>query len=512
MTLSFRWTALAVLAALPVIVPTACAQDYSGLGPEQGAQSPSLSSPAQSPVRQGNRPYPRTTPASSYSLTQTNPFYGSIPTGEATPGILRLSLDDVIQRALRQNLGLLLGEQRTRTARSQQLQELSRLLPAITGVASESVAQENLAARGIKFPGVPQTVGPFGFFDARAYLSQPLFDLSALNHERAAVQNLSAAQYSYQDARNFVVFVAAAAYLQALSSASRITDAQAQLETAQALYSQAVDLHKAGLSPAIDSLRSQVQQQSRQQTLVTARNDFAKNKLTLARIIGLPPGQEIELPDSVPYSALDGIVLQDALRRAYTSRPDLKSVAAQVRSAELTRQAAQSERLPTVGVDADYGDIGVNPASSHGTFHVTGSLRIPLFTGGRVRGEVMQAGVMVEQKKSELEDLRGRVDFEIRAAFLDLGAAAEQVRLGSSSMDLAQKALAQSRDRFAAGVADNLEVIQAQEALASANDFYISSLYSYNLAKLTLARVMGVAETEGRQYLEGPPPGGPHLG
>ena len=273
----------------------------------------------------------------------------------------------------------------------------------------------------------------------------------------------------------------------------------------------AVDLHQAGLSPAIDSLRSQVQQQSRRQTLVTVRNDFAKNKLTLARIIGLQAGQEIELVDSVPYSALDGITLPDALRRAYASRSDLKSVAAQVRAAELTRKAAQSERLPTVGVDADYGDIGVNPANSHGTFHVTGSLRIPLFTGGRVRGEVMQADVFVEQKKSELEDLRGRVDFEIRAAFLDLGAAAEQVRLGASSMDLAQQALAQSRDRFTAGVADNLEVIQAQEALAGANDFYISSLYSYNLTKLTLARAMGVAEAEGRQYLEGPHLESPHL-
>ena len=175
-------------------------------------------------------------PATNYSLTQTNPFYGSVPTGEATPGILRLSLDDAIQRALRQNLGLLLGDQRTRTARAQQMQELSRLLPAITGVASENVAQENLAARGIKLPGAPQIVGPFSFFDARAYLSQPLLDLSALNRERAAAQNISAAQYSYQDARNFVVFVAAAAYLQALSSASRIADAQAQLETADALY------------------------------------------------------------------------------------------------------------------------------------------------------------------------------------------------------------------------------------------------------------------------------------
>ncbi len=485
-----------------VCISTARAQDSFGLSTmEQGVLLQNPSAPAQSP--NGNRQTPRPMPAANYSLTQTNPFYGSVASGQATGGILRLSLDDVIQRALHQNLGLLLGDLRTRSARAQQLQELSRLLPSITGVASANVAQENLAARGINFPGVPLVVGPFSFFDARAYLSQPVLDLSALNRERASVQNVSAAQYSYQDARNFVVFVAAAAYLQALSSGSRIVDAQAQLATAQALLAKAVDLHKAGLSPAIDELRSQVQQQTRQQALVTVRNDFAKNKLTLARIIGLPAGQEIELADTAPYSSLDGIGLQDALRRAYDSRPDLKSAAAQVRAAELNRRATQSERLPTVGVDADYGDIGETLAHTHGTFHVTGSVRIPIFTGGRIRGEVMQAGVVVDQKNSELEDLRGRVDFEIRAAFLDLNAAAEQVRLGASSTELAQKALEQSRDRFSAGVADNLELVQAQEALAGANDFYISSLYSYNLAKLTLARAMGVAEAEGRRYLEG---------
>ena len=174
-----------------------------------------------------------------------------------------------------------------------------------------------------------------------------------------------------------------------------------------------------------------------------------------------------------------------------------------VRSAELARKAASAERYPSVGAETDYGLSGVNPGSSHGTVDAAATLRIPIFQGGRVHGDVLRADASLTEERQRLEDLRAKIDQEVRDVYLDLEAAAQEVSVEKSAVTLATQTLEQSRDRFSSGVTDNIEVVQAQDALAIANDAYIASLYSYNLAKISLARATGVAESKYSEYLRG---------
>jgi outer membrane protein TolC len=300
-----------------------------------------------------------------------------------------------------------------------------------------------------------------------------------------------------------VVLAVGNGYLMAIATAARIETTDAQVKNAQALYGKATDQLKAGLSPAIDTLRSQVELQTRQQQLIAARNDFAKQKLSLARIIGLPPGQEFVLTEKAPYQSLTPLPLEVYLQRAYTSRSDFQAAQAQVRAAELSRRAATAGHYPSLDVNANYGDIGVTPAHSNGTWQVTGGLNIPIFAGGKTHSDVLEADAQLKEARSQLADLRGRIDYEVRAALLDLSSAAEQVEVARSSVDLAEQAFTQSSDRFAAGVTDNLEVVQSQESVASAHESYIQSLYAHNLAKIELARAIGDAEQGVKRYLKG---------
>jgi len=249
-------------------------------------------------------------------------------------------------------------------------------------------------------------------------------------------------------------------------------------------------------------LRAQVEQQNRQQQLIVSRNNFAKQKLALARIIGLPPGQEFTLIDTAPYEPLVSQGLEPSLQRAYASRSDYLAAMQQVRAAERFRNAATAEHYPSLSFTGNYGDLGTSPGNSHGTFQVIGTLNIPIFQGGKTHGEVLEAEAKLRQNRQQLENLRGQIDYEVRASLLDLAAADEQVQVAKSSVDLADQTLTQARDRFAAGVTDNLEVVQAQEAVAGANENYISSLYAHNLAKVELARALGYAEEGVKQYLK----------
>jgi outer membrane protein TolC len=361
----------------------------------------------------------------------------------------------------------------------------------------------SLAQFGFKIPGLPQIIGPYNYLDARAYLTQSVFNWNYLQNQRASVQSLKSAEYSYKDAREMVVLAVGNSYLQTIAAAARVDAAQAQVTTAQALYSKAVDQLKAGVTPAIDSLRAQVEFQARQQQLIVARNDYAKSKLGLARVIGLPPGQEFALTDKAPYEPLLTPGLQESLQRAYASRADYQAALAKLRAADLSRRAATAEHYPDLGLEADYGDIGVSPFHSNGTYHVEGSLRIPIFAGRRTHADILQAEAVLRQNQQQVDNLRGQIDTEVRTAMLDLNAANDQVQVARSSVELAEQTLTQAQDRFTAGVADNLEVIQAQEALATAHENYISSLYAHNIAKVEYARAIGFAEQGVKQYLKG---------
>lgn len=447
-------------------------------------------------------------PSPSISLPGSqSPFTGSQPEGTASAEVLQLSFQDAIDRGLRNNLGLLLSGDQAITARGERWKELSNLLPDLEAHLQEDVQTQSLTALGFKgnlfpFP-LPRVIGPFNYFDARANVSQSIFNFRDIEQERAASERLKSAKYSYKDARELVVLAVGNAYLLAIASAARIETADAQVSNAQALYHKAADQQKAGLTPAIDALRSQVELQTRQQQLIAARNDFAKQKLSLARIIGLPSGQEFVLTEKAPYQALTPLPIDVYLQRAYTSRSDYQAAQAQVRAAELAHRAAAAGRYPTVGLDANYGDIGVTPAQSNGTWQVNGGVNIPIFAGGKVHSDLLEADSQLKQARSQLGDLRGRIDYEVRSALLDLNSAADQVEVARSSVDLAEQTLTQSRDRFTAGVTDNLEVVQAQEAVAAAHESYIESLYAHNLAKVELARAIGDAEQGVERYLKG---------
>jgi len=448
---------------------------------------------------------------------QQSPFLGSEPEGKATAEVLQIDFKDAIDRGLRNNLGLLLASDQTETARGERWKELSELLPNLSAHVLENAQTQSLAALGFNklFPALaapgantsnlPRLVPAFNYFDARANLSQSIFNFKSIEKERSASESLKAAQFSYKDAREFVVLAVGNSYLQAIAAAARVETTEAQVKSAQALYDKAADQLKAGLSPAIDALRSQVELQTRQQQLIVARNDLAKTRLNLARIIGLAPGQEFVLTEKAPYQALTPLPLDTYLQRAYSSRADYQAGIAQVRAAELSRKAATAGHYPTVDLDANLGDIGVNPSQSNGTWQVNGGINIPIFAGNRVHSDVLESDAQLKQARSQLGDLRGRIDYEVRTALLDLNAAAEQVEVARSSVDLAEQALAQSQDRFTAGVADNLEVVQAQEAVASAHESYIQSLYAHNLSKVELAHAIGDAEHGVKQYLKGNP-------
>lgn len=446
------------------------------------------------------------TPSVTLPGTQS-PFQGSAPEGNATSEVLQIDFKEAIDRGLRNNLGLLLAGDQVQAARGQRWQQLSELLPNISVHATEAAQTQSLAALGFRssvfpFP-VPRVIGPFNYFDLRASAAQTVFSYRALERERASSQNLRAAQLSVKNARELVVLAVGNSYLQAIAAAARVETAEAQVKSAQALFQKASDQHHAGLTPAIDALRSQVELQTRQQQLIVTRNELAKSTLTVARVIGLPPGQHFVLTEKAPYQALTPQPLETYLQRAYAGRADYQAAQAQVHAAELNRKAAAAGRYPTIDVDANYGDIGVNPGSSNGTWQVMGGINIPVFAGNRVHGDVLQAEAQLKQVRDQFGDLRGRIDFEVRAALLDLNAAAEQVDVARSSVDLAEQALTQSQDRFTAGVTDNLEVVQAQETVAGAHESLIQSLYAHNLAKVELAYAIGDAEQGVRRYLKG---------
>jgi outer membrane protein TolC len=383
---------------------------------------------------------------------------------------------------------------------------LAALLPTVTGEVSMTVQQVNLATfgfTGIKGFQLPAVIGPFHYQDAGAQSDFTVYDARALKAWRSGNESLRAAELSAKDARDLVVQAVASAYLQIIATSARVDSTRAQVETAQALYERARDQHRAGTSPAIDELRSQVELKTQQQQLLALQNQVAKDKLSLARAIGLPSGQAFEISDRAPYKPLEGLGPSEALQRAFASRADFQSAQAQVRAAELSQQSASAGWLPRATVSSNYDLVGPTFANSHGTFDVTGSIRMDIFDGGKRKADVLQASTTLKQRKEELANLQGQIDQEVRAALLDLNSAADQVAVAQSNIDLANQTLTQARDRFAAGVTDNIEVVQAQESVSTAQQNLISSIYSHNLAKVALARALGATEANLKTFMGG---------
>ena len=430
-----------------------------------------------------------------------SPFLGSVPKGTATSQPLSLTVRDAVERALQNNLGLLLQEESANAAHGARWRTLADLLPNLTGTLAESRQVINLQAYG--FPANPPLVGPFNIFDARVAVSAPVIDLAAMNEARAASLNEKAAKYGVRTARDLVVLVTVNLYLEAIAQNSRVEMARAQMQTAEELFKQAQDLKASGLVAGVDVIRAQAQRETQRQRSIAAENDFEKAKLQLAHAIGIPVGQPLTLTDTIPYAPLPTPPVEESIARALETRADYLAAKSRFEAAQAAATAARDALLPSFRVDANFGAIGPAVGTALNTYAMAATVRVPIFDAGKTTARRIEASSALRQREAELADYKSRVEFEVRSALLDLRAAEQQLQAAQTSVQLGNEELRQARDRFAAGVAGNLEVTQAQEAVATASDTYVAALYGHNLAKASLARALGVAESAVMAYLGG---------
>jgi outer membrane protein TolC len=429
-------------------------------------------------------------------------YQGSITAGEATGQVIDLSLDDAIQRGLKNNLGIILSATQTADARGQRLSQLQSLLPEVDASFKDTVQQVDLPAEGLKIPGFPTIIGPFGYQDLRGSLTWSLINVSSLRKYLAARHNFASAQLSAADAQDMVVLTVGNAYLLVIADLSQIESVQAQVTTSKVSLDQAVANHDAGTAPKLDELRARVDYQTLEQQLIVAKNALEKDKLALARTIGLPLAQSFNLTDKAPYAAFDQIDVDATIKQAHANRKDLAAMVEQVKAAEQQRKAATTDRYPTLSFSGDYGDIGVNLSHSHGTFDTTGTVSAPLFAEFALRGEAQIQQSQLDVAKAQLSDKNAQVDADIRDALLDIASAQQQVEVAKSSAELANEALKEAQERYANGVSDNLAVSQAEQSVAQADNQYVTSLYRHNVSKLNLARALGAGQSY-KTYLGG---------
>jgi outer membrane protein TolC len=436
---------------------------------------------------------------------RSNPLLESVPTGPSSSGVLSLDLKEVVERALKNNLSSVLGSEQEREAAAQRLQDLAELLPKIEVYVAAEQRQVNLAAFGFGgFPGVRQVIGPFGLVDARATLSQSILDLERRHNLRESTESQQAAALSNANLRELVALTAVDLYFRVVSSQSRATAVEAQLSRAKALYDHAVDLKSAGLVPGIDVLRAEFEQHSVEQRLIHARNVVQKQKLALARAIGLSLEQEFSLVDKLPTEEQGEPVpaMNALLGMAYAGRADAKASEARIRAADESVKAVRARHLPTLNFEGDYGAIGRSPANSHGTYSLRVEVRLPVFNR-TIDAEVLEKEAVLRRRQAERASLQGRIEFEVRSALLDLESAEEQLRLSRQSLTLAQQQLDQAQDRFSAGIVSNLEVVLAQEAVALGDEGVIQGLYAFNIARALLAKATGLVEKSIPQFFPG---------
>jgi outer membrane protein TolC len=435
------------------------------------------------------------------SVSQTA---GSVPARAATNEVRHLTFRDAIDMALRYNLEAIESTETARAARARRMQALSVLLPQVNLGASYDRTRISAASIGLSSaPGfaIPPAIGPFAVSTIAVSASQVVLNIEATRRLQAAQSTEQGASLSRSDALDLVTLTVGNAYLEVIAADSRIEATEAQVRNAQALYDQAADAFEAGTSSRIDVTRTAVQLHTEQFNLTVARNTLAIVKLNLARAIGLPLGQAFDLADRLPYADLDPVSVDDALRTALESRADCRAAQLAVESAQQEVAAARAQRFPTLSVSGDYGRQGVTLANTEHIFSVLATANVPIFTGGRIRGQEAQADAAVQQRQAERDDLRGQIDYDVRTALLNLQAAKQQVAVARENVELATENLGRSQERFATGVTDSVEVVQAQQSLSDANDQLISGAYSHNLAKLQFARAIGVAHTDYAQYL-----------
>ena len=418
---------------------------------------------------------------------------GSVAEGQAQAEVLPLTLPDAVARGLRNNLGVLASAQQVDLARGAEQRSRRELLPQVSGRIAESRQTNNLAAFGFNtslFPGMSSLVGPFNIFDARVYASQQVINLSARSDAQRAALAVDAAELDREDTREWVVFTVTRLYLQAAASGERVATTRAQVATAEALAKMATDMRSAGAVPGIDVVRAGVQVQEQKQRLIAAETEHRRLLLQLQRAIGVPVAQAVSLTDRALTLASPPMDVAAAVALAAGQRADYRAATTRLRAAEAALAAARRESLPTLAVTADVGTIGSSASNALRTYAMAGAIRVPIFDVGR-RGRVAESTAALRLRQAEAADFVQRLETDVQTAFLDLQAAEQQVAVVGERVSLANQELALARTRFSAGVTSNLEVIQAQVAVATATDQQIASALALNLARAHLMKVLG---------------------
>lgn len=423
------------------------------------------------------------------------PLLAALPARSQDSGALRLSMQQAVLTALKENPQVQIAT--LSFAESQQDTSIARaaLLPQLGVEVLDRAERFNLYSQfGSKFPGIPQHAGPFQFFQVGPGMTMPLLDLTLWRRWQAAHQGVTASQAQQTAVREQIVLLVVSQYLAGMRATAALQAAQSRVELAQALYDQASDLQNHGVGTGIDTLRANVELQNEKQRLLEAQTQQKVAYYGLARLLNLDPHREIELADTPSFYETPAIDVNRSLEQAYEARPEMKALIAQTHAAELARRGASESRLPTVNFFGTWGEQGLSAPSAIPAYTYQVTVDVPLFTGGRIRGEMAKADIELKKIAQQRAELKDQIALEVKTSQAQLDAAQHEVDVANLGVKLAKEEVTQARDRFQAGVANNIEVVSAQDALARANDNQIVALYRYNQSRADLSHAIGQIE------------------
>jgi outer membrane protein len=415
----------------------------------------------------------------------------------AASGVLSLTLDQAVRLALKQNPTAQIAVMQA--AQSVQDKNVARaaLMPEVDASVKEQVQRVNIQAQfgGENiFPGIPKAFGPFPIFSAGPSFAAPLFDLTLWRRYQAAREGVNASKANSLSTREQVILLVVSQYIGTLRAVADVQASQSRVDLAQALYDQAADLQKEGVGTGIDTLRANVELQNEKQRLIEAQADRERSLFGLSRILNLDPRQVIELADSLNFFDTPQPETEPSIEAALSDRQEWKALKSQITSAELQKKEARDSRLPSLRVDGDWAYLGTHPNNGTDTYTYVASANMPIFTGGRIHAEVVRADLEIQLLQQQQDDLRNSIALDVKTALINLTSARNEVGVANLGIELSNQEVDQARDRFRAGVANNIEVIQAQDSLARANDNQIAALYRFNQAHADYARSIGQME------------------
>ena len=417
--------------------------------------------------------------------------------GNAPTQVLRLTLDQAVGLALKQNPTAQIAI--LQAAQSEQDKNIARadLLPQANAKISDEAQKVNLQAQfGGKapFPGFPKTLGPYQVFSAGPSFGTPVFDLALWRRYQAAQSTVNSSKANSLSTREQVILLVVSQYIGTLRAVANVEASQSRVSLAQALYDQAADLQKEGVGTGIDTLRANVELQNEKQRLIEAETDRETSLFALSRLLNLDPRQAIELADSLSFYDTPQPEIEASMEAALSARQEWKALESQIAAAEYQKKASQDSRLPSLRFDGDFAYVGTSGNTTLPTYTYQASVNMPLFTGGRIHAETVRADLEIKKLDQQKDDLRNQIALDVKTALLNLQSARNEVQVANLGVQLSKEEVDQARDRFKAGVANNIEVIQAQDSLSRANDNQIVALYRFNQARADLARSIGQME------------------